>query len=316
MTVGATYKVLLLPNDKCEQATYKIVHLPTDSTLKRYRPFLIKDSTIYELIEVKGNDAFSKTKPTLLNNGEAVKSYIFEDDTNGLVIQSSNMIVGNSFNIVYLLISVMFDYEGFLKRYITFEDIMDTLSSLSGNNTDWVTRIPEEAYLRALPEICDTILENKEQFYRFSKQKTLQFINEKVQKLHHFIQMQENSIMFKIKAELHDDASSTPEAVINSSILRHSIDLICDSYCPKIIKVELIELFAYDFKDLDSYLDELKAKRKEVSVIESSMAAIAQGNSQVAKKKADATKKKPTTKKKATKVAVGKGALDGFFKKA
>ena len=322
MYIDKDSKVILLPTiSNNNQSEFKIVQLPTSNNLQQLKSYLINQSTIYELNEIKGQES-NKIK---LKTGDAVKSFIIEStDSDGAIIQSSKMIISSKFNIIYLLISIIYSsWKGKSSNFISIDDLMDRLS--------WAHELPIDVFSKAMPMICDDIIEGGEVFYKFSKVKAFEFVNDHIVKLKEYYfagsANNENTIIGKIKGELNDptiagatvkDDGGKGVRVLEALTLSYAIDYICDSYIENLIKFkqELIDHFKYDFNEMNEYLDQLKQKKKDIAIVESNMNELITTSVKNNKKKNETTKKVTKTKKKEVKkVAVGKGALDGFFKR-
>lgn len=319
MNVHEGTKVILLPKKK---GSYSIIKLPNVSDQKSLKSYLLHDDQLFELREIKGDNLYlpnNDKRPIIPNTGLSVKSFVFESEENGCVVQSPNLIVSTKFNLVYYLMSVMYKNDSFGKRFITFEDFSDTISSIFEYNA-WVSAIPMKMYKSALAEICETIEENDETFYKYSNAKVIEYLNRKVSQLLAYISSQSDlSINHKIKQELYRPISEgdndIPPDILQLSIIMHSIDLICGSYTPIEIRNQVMTDGGYEFDKLNKYLNDIRVQSKELELVESNMNAVVETTTKVEPKKKD-TKKKVIRKKEIKKVAVGKGALDGFFKKA
>lgn len=319
MTVDSNTKTILLPKN-C--GPYKIIKLPDLLNESVLKPYLLNETQLYELREINGCNPYlpnDNKRPVIPKTGESVKSIIFESSDQGYVVQSAKLIVSSKFNLVYYLISIMYNNESFSKRFITFEDFSDTISSIYKDN-EWVSTIPTDLFTISLSEICETIEENGETFYKYSNDKVIEYMDSKVNELICFLSSRSDlSIMSKIKQELYrpieEGNNEIPSDILHLSILKHSIDLICGSYTPNEIKINLMKSKNYNFDKLETYFKELRSKRKEIELVESNMNSIVESSSKAATTKKAEAKNKPK-KKEAKKVAVGKGALDGFFKKA
>lgn len=319
MNVDEGTKVILLPK---YEGLYKIIKLPNILEQKSLKPYLLHKDQLYELREIKGDNPYlanEKKRPVIPHSGESVKSFIFESTTNGCVIQSPNLIVSSKFNLVYYLISIMHNNNSFSKRFITIEDFLDSISSIFENN-EWVNAILMLMYTSALSKICETIEENDEMFYKYSNDKVVEYLNNKVTQLVTYLSANSDlSIMYKIKQELYDPISEgsneIPLDILQLSVAKHSIDMICGSYTPVEVRDQVLNNGSYDFEKLKTFLKNIQIKRKELELVESNMNEVVETTTKVEVKKND-SKKKVVKKKQVKKVAVGKGALDGFFKKA
>ncbi|KAI5959162.1 uncharacterized protein KGF55_005505 [Candida pseudojiufengensis] len=331
MNIDKDTRVIILPKlanesektDTNQTQEYKIINLPTPSDLTKFKSYLIyeKSNKIYELNIIKGENS-----SITLKNGDAVKSIIIESidpqlngGGGGGVLQSANIIIGSAFNFTFLLISIFERHvENFNNLFKTIEDIRDSLSSLEG---DWIYEINYDIYKQNLNNICDEILENDTLFYKYCSRKSIEWINNKILSLQNYIltSSNNNTILRKIILELNDSTQLNhiiDENLIKQNSLIYSIDYICDSYLP-FMKEKLIDYYNYDFHLVENYLIELKQKQKNLEIIENNMNEI---NSITANtinnKNKNNNKKKNGSKNQSKKVAVGKGALDGFFKKA
>ncbi|KAI3406230.2 hypothetical protein KGF56_001072 [Candida oxycetoniae] len=320
MEIDKSSKVIVLPRLSPEKdlIEYKVVDLPI-ATLSSTKPYLITTQEVYELNTIKGDD--SKVK---LSNGEAVKSIILEPqdhDIPGAVIQSGDVILATKFNIVYLLISIFDRHLSKFRNFKTLEDIKDSLSSIV-EEYSWIYDIPDTVYYRSLPVICDQIIEgNDEKFYKYSNEKSMSWVNDKIEAMSKFVREEKgNSILKRINMELNDPTnieSKVDTDVLQSTITRYSIDFICDSYLIPDIKPKLINQFKYDFTKMEKYLLGLSQKRKNLEAVEANMSDVNRITSNTKSNSNSNSRKQAMVKKKATnKVAVGKGALDGFFKRA
>lgn len=303
-------KVLVLPKDGPE-GSYKLIKLPLAKNIQQTKSYLLQDNVIYELKEINGNNphVVQPSRPQL-KNGDGVKSWIFEGDP-GFVVQSGNLIVATKFNIVYLLISIFYtNVSKFTQRFIAFEDLLDQMTSLYG---DWINEIPTDVYLQKLPDICEIIDQDDENYYKFSLVKANTFIQEKVNSFLSYISSKPNSIANLIKAKMTDPASGTiPENIIESAQSHHALEFVTNSYCLPAFKEQYIAANHYDFSNYIEYQSKLKEQQKSREIVDATVNNIAVANANVPKKKPAAKK---TAKKQTTKVAVGKGALDGFFGK-
>ena len=356
MQVDKDSQVIILPRSKDNALApkkYKIVNLPISSITasSSTKSFLIQDSNIYELNVIKGDNSSVKLKL-----GDAVKSFIFEPvanpnendssndaiaSNNGAVLQSCHTLIASPYNFTYLLITIFEKHGDKFSRFHTLDDIRDTLLSLESGH-DWVYDIPRLAFMKSLGHVCESIVEGGsgneikgdenedggDRFYKYSSLKSLEWVNTKMLALKEWILhlnkgLSTNSIMSKIKKELYDPTAAGDslnnndhqEELTNQMALVYAIDYICDSYTPS-LKPKIISHFNYDFTQVDDYLSTLKQKQKNLEAVEANMNEVNTTTANTVKSSAAAASKKNNKKKPAKKVAVGKGALDGFFKKA
>lgn len=169
----------------------------------------------------------------------------------------------------------------------------------------------------SLAKISESIDESGDSFFKFSLKKSFEFVEKKVERLQTYFASGDNSVLVTIKGKLTDTTlaeHTIPEPILKSMVLRYAVDYVCDSYIGSEFKKEFISFVKYDFSDLDKYLDVLQERQKNLQIVESNMNSVAQTSASASKKKVELKKGKKKEVKK--KVAVGKGALDGFFKKA
>lgn len=322
MNIDSNTKIIVV-NDEYE---YSTITLPDPSNLDQKHSYLITDEAkLFQLKEVNGNNPYQKNNITLPKSTESVKSWIFEPESgspikpvNGSILQSSNLIVSSAFNPVYLLISILYKNPLLTKRFITVEDFIDSLTGLFSD--DWVQKLSPR-FPSCLELISETIIENDEKFYKFSLPVTFDFLGTKVENLvAHFDANPDLQIMKHIKSKLYqsnETEASIPAYVLKQAIQLNCINLILGTYCLPELTSQFITSKAYNFMEYEQYLKLLDQKLKDLQAVEQNMNSVVESSSKASKKKVD-TKKKTDLKKKAPvkKVAIGKGALDGFFKKA
>lgn len=350
MEVDKSTKIILLPKDTEDQ--YTVVHLPLSKELQKSKPFFINSdgSEILELNEITGENKYTKKEGApILKNGDSVRSFIFElaipskdtlsngDSSNGslstgssngntsldnhrvssggFVLESSHMITTTKFNLTYLLQSILHTNQDlFTKRYITLEDVCDLIESLC-TEKDWVHKISPSTYQRSLATICQVIDENDEFFYKYSPEKSVEFISTKINKLVTFLKenREKVSLYNHLYSKLLDPTESivVTDDIIDEMVLRYGIDFVCDSYCLEVIKMELMN--KQDFTKLEAHIEGIATKQKNLLVVEENITSVVKTTAAAKNNKKIEKKGK---KKEVKKIAVGKGALDGFFKKA
>ena len=341
MEVDKSTKIILLPKDTEDQ--YTLVHLPLSKELQKSKPFFINGdgSEILELNEITGENKYTKKEGApILKNGDSVRSFIFElaippkkalsngdlsngntsldnhrASSGGFVLESSHMITTTKFNLTYLLQSILHTNQDlFTKRYITLEDVCDLIESLC-TEKDWVHKISPSTYQRSLATICQVIDENDEFFYKYSPEKSVEFISTKINKLVTFLKenREKVSLYNHLYSKLLDPTESivVTDDIIDEMVLRYGIDFVCDSYCLDVIKMELMN--KHDFSKLEAHIEGIAAKQKNLLVVEENITSVVKTT---AAAKNNIKIEKKGKKKEVKKIAVGKGALDGFFKKA
>lgn len=318
MEVDKSTKVILLPKEDVNQ--YTVVNLPLSKDLSRSKPFFINGdgSLILELNEVTGDNQYTKKEGApILKTGDAVKSFIFENTLtsipSGFVLESSHMITTSRFSLVYLLQSILHNNQDvFSKRYITLEDVCDLIESLCSEK-DWVHKISPATYQRSLAIICQEIDENDELFYKYSAEKSLAFVSAKIDALVALLKQQREKISLynHLYSKLLDptESFSVTSDIVDQMVVRYAIDFVCDSYCLAEVKNEMVR--KHDFTKLDAHIDGIATKQKNLLIVEENITTVVKTTAAAKKKEVKKVKKKEVKK-----IAVGKGALDGFFKKA
>lgn len=303
-------KVVILPKDG-KPGEYKMIKMPLAKNIEGSKPYILQDETLYELKEINGNNPHlnQPNRPQLLN-GDGVKSWIFEG-TPGYVVQSGNLIVASKYNMTYLLISVVYlQIDNFNQRFIALDDLLDKLASSYG---DWINEIPNTLYEKSLAKVFEVVDQDDEKYYKFSLEKANDFIQSRIDSLLEFLSTKPSSMSNFVKSKLSDPSTGTiQQDLLKLAILHHSVEFVTNSYCLPQFKDQYISSRKFDFKPFDDFRKKLKEDQKSRDLVEEGVTNIAIANKNVKKK--DVPVKK-TTKKQVKKVAVGKGALDGFFGK-
>lgn len=304
MDLDETSKVIILPKD---QKSFEILHLPWGETEKS---ILVTETSIYELREVTGFSSYETHPEPKLPSGGAVKSIIIESDSQGFVLRSPNVIACSKFNLIYFVLRLMYArVDLYSARFQTFDDILD---SFKGSN--WVDQLRgrlEEPFRT----ICESILENGDEFFKLSMPKVLNFLAEKVEQVSSLLlKSPEFALARKVRSTLHSSLETPPAEIVELQTLRYSVDLVFGSYLNDKLKKEYMDAKNVDFSKLTDFLHEQAKKLRDLAVVEENMTTVAQATAK-AKANGKATKTTKTTKKITKKVAVGKGALDGFFKR-
>ncbi|KAG5419298.1 hypothetical protein I9W82_003065 [Candida metapsilosis] len=339
------YKIINLP----------VSSSATSSSSSTTKSFLIQDPNIYELNVIKGDNSSVKLKsgdavksfifePVANQNASQLGDDAPPTSNDGAVLQSCHTLIASPYNFTYLLITIFEKHGDKFSRFHTLDDIRDTLSSLESGH-DWVYDIPRSVFVKSLTHVCESIVEGGsgsemkddenedggDRFYKYSSIKSIEWVNTKVLALKEWTLYSNkgsstNSIMSKIKKELYDptaagDTSNNndhQDELTNQMALIYAIDYICDSYTPS-LKPKIISHFNYNFTQVDDHLSTLKQKQKNLEAVEANMNEVNTTTANTVKSSAAAAAaaaKKNNKKKPVKKVAVGKGALDGFFKKA
>lgn len=313
----ADSKVILLPAGRL-LASYRILRIPDPQDLDRVIPILIDlDLRIYLVGEIKGDSTYAKG--VQLKCGGAVKSFIFEncDSTGaGFVLQNPNTLVTNVFDPTFLFITILYcNPEIFSKRFITYEDLSDQISNKYGS---WIHDFDKTHVMECLERVCDSINEGDEPFYKFLETRAASFVHGRVETLKSFFvahpKLSIHSVIREHIVPPHQELSDVPASVIESAIQHYAFDMVCGSYLLPAMKAIIIKHFQYDFDELNQHISKIQESLRNLLIVEENMNALASsGNTKNSKKAASAPKNKRAAAKK---VDVGKGALDGFFKRA
>ncbi|CAK9439201.1 uncharacterized protein LODBEIA_P34250 [Lodderomyces beijingensis] len=324
MEIDKNAKLIILPTPPDgEHREYRIVKLPTPD-LTASKPYLLQDSTVCELSTITGSNS-----AITLPNSNAVKSFLLEPldaSVVGAVLQSSTTTVASPFNFTYLMMSLFVTQGDKFATFKSVDDIRDTLSEISPSHRA-MSEVGDAVYVRSLSLICDVITEGNEAFYRFNAGKSFEWVRGRIDALETYIaEKAGNSILKKIRAELLDPTSVdhvVESSVLQNAILCYAVDYICDSYLVADFKAQLVQHFNFDFSKMETYLAEIKSKQKKLEAVEANMndVNVVSSNATKAAKKLllQQQQQQQQAKKRAgggKKVAVGKGALDGFFKRA
>lgn len=275
------------------------------------RSVLIADNELYELREVHGPSTYDAHPEPTLPSGEAVKSILVEglDEPHGAVIRSPCVINSAPFNIVYYLLWSMSERrDKYTARFHALDDILDDC------NLPSYEAVVREKSKESLSLICDDITESGEDFYKFCPVKASEYLEGKVKALQKLILDSPTlAILGLIKAKGTLPGEIAPLEIQELQTLNYSIDLIFGSYLSEALKNQFIQERGIDFSILTAYLKKQENRKKELAVIEDNMEAVV-----LVTKVANSSSKSKTktVKKLPKKVAVGKGALDNFFKRS
>lgn len=275
------------------------------------RSVLIADNELYELREIHGPSTYDAHPEPTLPSGEAVKSILIEglNDPHGAVVGSPSVLNSTPFNIIYYLLWSMSEkQENYTSRFHALDDILDDC------NLPSYEAVVRQKAKESLSPICDVITENGEDFYRFCPLKAFDYLEVKVRALQKLIlESPGYAILGLIKAKGALLGENAPLEIQELQTLNYSIDLIFGSYLSEALKKQFLQDRGIDFSELTIYLKQQENKKKELAVIEDNMEAVV-----LATKLANSSLKSrnKTVKKLSKKVAVGKGALDSFFKRS
>lgn len=311
MFVDKDTKVVLLPK---EESNVQIASLRFGSSEKQ---ILFSEDKVYELRLISGQTSYSSRPEPKLSNGEAVKSLIIENENGedeGAVLASPEIVNVSKFNLIYFVLRIMWENKNVdNSRYHTMEDILDQFNTYITPQQQIVGI--KKHLITAIDHVCETIEEAGDSFYKFSPSKGNSFISRKVEDLSALLQSSPNfslSEFIKSKLNAYEEA---PSDMLELQIKKYAVEFIFGSYLTQEMKADFILKSGLDFSKLDDYFKEQEDKQKTIAMVESNMASIVQTTSKAKSVTAKKGKTTKTTKKVVKKVAVGKGALDGFFGK-
>ena len=196
-------------------------------------------------------------------------------------------------------------------NYLTLRDFCDMLVDLHHPNWRFV---PEACIQRALEEIADSVEESGELYYRVSPDKVTGVLFEKVKRIVEFFPES-----LPISSDLPDNIKFSKKVIMSCNLL---VSLIPKIVFQRLVNDTMHKFEGHDvsisecFKKFDEYRRETSAAAVEQKLLAQSAINIGIQQTQGRIGKSLATKKvaKRTVVAK-QKVAVGKGAIDGFFSK-
>lgn len=270
-------KTILLPKDVKKEIL--IIDLPNYSDSKKLSQYLLSGETIYELKNI------SSDKP---------KSLIFENENEGIINESADVLICTKFDLIYLLIPALYNSTNF----ITMENIID--------NNDWLSKVPEQVIDKALNPIVETIDENNETFYKVSQEKVFQYLTNRINNVQKCVK--NSSFLNQLKMDLFVSLEEEiPSEILDMEILRTSVNIVT-SYVSIPLESDILKHNGYDFTGLNEHKSKVEKLIRTQEAIQE--ASLPKKNGQRAK-----PKQSTNSNSKPKKVAVGKGALDSFFKK-
>lgn len=299
-------KLILLPKG---YSSFDVISLSLGDSRKK---LLATSDQLYELREVYGSSDFDVPAQPQLPSGGAVKSIILEskDSSKGWVLKTPSITTCTPFNIAYYVLNAMYEQPGFYtSRFHTFDDIVDNLFLTSCHPT-----LASKIRL-CMDLLCSTIEENGDEYFKLLLLKSFDFISEKVGRLKSLIKISPNFILAgNIAASLCSPSDTPAPELVDLQTTKYCIDMIFGSYLSEKLKMKYLEHFHIDLSPLDTYLKEIESRNRAMAAIEENMESVVLVTKKANTKKS--TKVGLATKKPVKKVAVGKGALDGFFRKA
>lgn len=291
-------QIIILPDDLKLVDMYRVKFGESERTL------VTGNESIFEILEITGTSRYDEHPAPTLPTSEAVKSVIMEDRNSdlGICLRKPNMMIATKFNMLYFFAPLLADHSTFSTRFQDIDDIRDQIQDFGAIN-GWNETI-ETALSSSLDILCEFIVEADQKYYKFSKAKLMSFLKTKVEMLSSSILASEESNLFHVIKLSLVSPNSIPRDIMEAQALRYAIDMIILSYFSLGLRNEFLDAMAYNFDHLESYLKQIRLQTDERTSSNTQMTA-----------KQHENKTTKNRKKREQKVAVGKGALDSFFKR-
>ncbi|KAG7695254.1 hypothetical protein KL951_003696 [Ogataea haglerorum] len=278
-------------------------------TIKPYKgsQLVVNSGRVYELNKANFKDPHN-TAQKLTKKQQPLKTIFLA----ALDVSKDSLMVGKNcelwiatkYNPVYLLLDF---FTNALSRenvrMVSFQDLLEqferseTLQDLVDNGID---------LQQPLLQICESVDENGETFYKPSMHKIVGYLSSKVDRL---AQNLPSALVAATKKKLVLPGFEPTDEVLQVRRKLLAIELI-GSYVDAKYLEELKKL--YPTEVLDSYMVEYKKKEQMTALAEENINTLNGMNAANPKKR---KVEKKVARKEVKKVAVGKGALDGFFKR-
>lgn len=316
LEISTTTKIIIAPD---QIGTYELIQL----TFNERRILLaVTADQLYELNDVGAASKFGNRQEPRLKDGKCVKSLIFESNdpyTKGFVLSSPNFVTLTKFDIMYSVLNWMSCEKGESRRYQPAADIIDEFGNILEDKSVAASLSP--FIEKALTQICETIVEGDQFFFRLDRTKAFSLLRERISSLKTVL-LENNS--FSLLALVQESLTDSPEKfsqdILDLQMTKFSIDLIFESYLTTELKRNFIESAAYDFTPLSLFITASDNHKRALAIVDANHAAngtrLEQRKGQVKRNSAAIDKKaNGKGKRAAQKVAVGKGVLDSFFKR-
>ncbi|VEU21848.1 DEKNAAC102875 [Brettanomyces naardenensis] len=305
-----SFKLVLLPNSRSTYTSLKLKN-PVGQEIGEY---LISqpEGKLYSLNKTDFKDSYNE-KQRLTKNSQPLTSLLLTRSVQSaspgclLIGKAPEIYIATAFNQIYFLLSF---FVAFLKqdhlRLLSYDDLMEkfeeseTLESLISQGI---------SFKGSLERICDTVEEGGETFHKVSKSKVIEYLKQRVTKIvGNFPASVGSQVTRKLTGNVSSGSLDLTDDIIRLSRTRSAINLLSSYVDDYYLRLLLKE---YDFRTLDSYMEQL-ARIEEMN-------KVAEDNLQVLNERMNESggkKRKPVGKKQKVvkRVAVGKGALDMFFK--
>lgn len=284
-------RIVLVPENTTRFKTTKFA----DPATAKETEYLVAEGQLYELNKTDFKDAYND-KEVLTNGHRPLKSLILTKSEGDCLVlgRTPELFVVTPYNIVYFVLAF---FEQALKqetvRLVPYDDIIEQME---------FRELVSEDTLKA---VCNSVVENDETFYQASKEKAIEYLKGKVQAIaDHFPESIDSKLTRKLTRNLDGAVGDEIKHLAREEV---AIDLLSSYISP--FYVELLQK-QYDFSPLQRHLADLAALDEKARIAEDNLLAL---NENLHKKR-KLPAKKVAQKKTAPKVAVGRGALDMFFK--
>ncbi|CCK70994.1 Rnh202p KNAG_0F03320 [Huiozyma naganishii CBS 8797] len=333
----ANRRIVLLPTNAIDAATelkvFDLCHPSNNSSKARVKLFACgaEDTTqIYRLEKYSFSQGGRYTEVSDLANekyhytgeGDPVKSIIIvneQDRSDGYVIEDSTFDISNKYDVTFNLISKYYkdsisaDEAEYTRRnnhsksseirdnnFLTARDYHDALIETSDANWQFVPRIVLQG---ALERISDTVTEAGDQYYKITEERIISFLVQRVEKI-----VESFPSSLPIPMDYPEDIQKAMKHVMACQLL---ISLLPVQTYRKLVEQPPM---AANFESYSTYRTQISSTVKERELLTEAAvnAGLGNGNAPPNKPVGKTAKKVVVPKKKVT---VGKGAIDGFFKR-
>ncbi|KAG7193423.1 uncharacterized protein KQ657_000841 [Scheffersomyces spartinae] len=294
MLVDDNSRLIFLPKEIT--GSYQLISLLNES-------FILYDLNLYQLRAMETN--------------EFPSSFIIEKENDqGAILNNSDhrILVASKYNLNFKLLLLLQRTTRSKSLENLGDDELSSIIDIDHNGKGVPLELVEK-YLEN-ETLWDIINEGGESYYKFNSLKCLNWLQIKVDKLVKVhLNYSSSSIVRQFKKDYQD---ITQQSLIELHVRRFAVGFITHAYNLETVYEPLLSL--YDFSSLDEMIETQKATLKQRQLVETNLRATSDTSSSLKKRPNSTTGTKGALKrnKKATlvKVAVGKGALDSFFKKS
>lgn len=288
-------KILIVPQDISVADIFAI------KSGGRTRSILAADEGVFEVVNIVGSSPYDSVPAPQTPFSEPVKSILLRiDNHQGAVSQDPRVLVATRFNMTYFFAGIFNSQNTFSSRFQDASDLKDQLLDLDVIS-GWNDKIESE-YNRSLNILCETIVEGDQTFYKYSKDQLRLFLKEKIEKLAAYIIAKKSLSLYKAIRSSLISQEEPPQNILEAQTLRFATDMVMVSYFDISDRTEMLGALGYESEELASYLKKVKSQNESENLQDTT----------VTTPRIKAKTKAP--RKKESKVAVGKGALDSFFK--